>query len=285
MTLFETLKRGEEYLARRQIPDASLDAWYLLEHLLKQEKGSLINRAWFLLNRQEETGQELLEKYEKLLEKRGSHVPLQHITGEQEFMGISFLVNEKVLVPRQDTEILVEEAMKAAKPGMEVLDLCTGSGCILISLMKRRPGMKGMACDLSGEALQVAEENSRRQGVDIDFRHGDLFEAVTGRFDLIVSNPPYIPTDEISHLMEEVRLFDPVMALDGGEDGLYFYRNIVSDAPGYLKDGGWLMVEIGHDQGEVVAGLLKKAGFGRVEVCKDLAGLDRVVKGRLPEKK
>lgn len=229
MTLFETLKRGEEYLARRQIPDASLDAWYLLEHLLKQEKGSLINRAWFLLNRQEETGQELLEKYEKLLEKRGSHVPLQHITGEQEFMGLSFLVNEKVLVPRQDTEILVEEAMKAAKPGMEVLDLCTGSGCILISLMKRRPGMKGMACDLSGEALQVAEENSRRQGVDIDFRHGDLFEAVTGRFDLIVSNPPYIPTDEISHLMEEVRLFDPVMALDGGEDGLYFYRNIVSD--------------------------------------------------------
>lgn len=285
MTLFETLKRGEEYLARRQIPDASLDAWYLLEHLLKQEKGSLINRAWFLLNRQEETGQELLEKYEKLLEKRGSHVPLQHITGEQEFMGLSFLINEKVLVPRQDTEILVEEAMKAAKPGMEVLDLCTGSGCILISLMKRRPGMKGMACDLSGEALQVAEENSRRQGVDIDFRHGDLFEAVTGRFDLIVSNPPYIPTDEISHLMEEVRLFDPVMALDGGEDGLYFYRNIVSDAPGYLKDGGWLMVEIGHDQGEAVAGLLKKAGFDRVEVCKDLAGLDRVVKGRLPEKK
>ena len=123
MTLFETLKRGEEYLARRQIPDASLDAWYLLEHLLKQERGSLINRAWFLLNRQEETGRELLEKYEKLLEKRGSHVPLQHITGEQEFMGLSFLVNEKVLVPRQDTEILVDEVMKAAKPGMEDLDL------------------------------------------------------------------------------------------------------------------------------------------------------------------
>ena len=282
MTLYQALKRGEAYLEAHQIPDAAVDAWYLLEYILKKSGGKPVNRAWFLMNRQEELRQDMEAVYQELLERRGTHVPLQHITGEQEFMGIPFLVNDKVLIPRQDTEILVEEAMKAVETGAEILDVCTGSGCIIISLLKLVSGIKGTACDISGKALEVAQENARRQGVSVDFRQGDLFEPITGKFDMIVSNPPYIPTGEIQKLMEEVRCFEPVTALDGSEDGLCFYRRLAEESPEYLKNGGWLMVEIGCDQGEEVSGLLRKAGFCQVEVKKDLAGLDRVVKGRLP---
>lgn len=285
MTFQEALKRGEAYLEEHQVPDAAIDAWYLLEYAGKKKIGGQVNRAWFLMNRQSALPQDVREDYEKLLKLRGTRVPLQHITGEQEFMGIPFLVNDKVLIPRQDTEILVEEAMKAVKEGARILDVCTGSGCIIISLLKLVPGIRGTACDLSGEALQVAAENARRQEVDVDFRQGDLLEPIEGRFDVIVSNPPYIPTGEIETLMEEVRLFEPVTALDGREDGLYFYRRLAAESPEYLKAGGWLMVEIGCGQGVQVAELMRKAGFCDVAVQKDLAGLDRVVKGRLPSEK
>lgn len=281
MTFQEALKMGGAYLEERKIPDASIDAWYLLEYLLK-EKGILgVNRAWFLMHRQEEITEKFFEEYRKLLERRGTHLPLQQITGEQEFMGISFLVNDRVLIPRQDTETLVEEVLKLVPAGAECLDVCTGSGCIIISLMKLVPGLRGTACDISGAALEVARENARRQGVDVDFRQGDLFGPIGGRFDVIVSNPPYIPTAEIGELMEEVRLFEPVEALDGREDGLHFYRRLAAESPEYLKDGGWLLVEIGCDQGAQVAELFRRAGFSEVTVRKDLAGLDRVVKGRL----
>lgn len=283
MTPGEILKKGEGYLTECGILDASIDAWYLLEYLLKQAVGAHVNRAWFLLNRQEELPEKVWQEYEELIKKRGTHMPLQHITGEQEFMGIPFIVNDKVLIPRQDTEILVEEAMKKAKAGMRVLDLCTGSGCIIISLLKLMPGLTGMASDLSAEALKIAEENARRQGVTVDFRQGDLFEPVEGSFDLIVSNPPYIPTADIQGLMEEVRIYDPMMALDGREDGLYFYRRILQEGLKYLKPGGWLMVEIGSDQGKDVSELMERAGLSEISIVKDLAGLDRVVKGRKPE--
>ncbi|MEY8426781.1 peptide chain release factor N(5)-glutamine methyltransferase [Lachnospiraceae bacterium 46-15] len=281
MTLWEALKIGEKYLEKREIPDAALDAWYLLEDILKQEYGEKVNRAWFLLNRQEEIGEGLHTVYRQALEQRGIHVPLQYITGEQEFMGIPFLVNHKVLIPRQDTEILVEEVMKTARPGMKLLDMCTGSGCIAISLVKMVPGLEATASDLSGEALEVARENARRQETEITFVQGNLFEAVKGQFDIIVSNPPYIPAAEIEELMEEVRLFEPRAALDGREDGLYFYQRIIEESPGYMKEGGWLIFEIGCSQGEQVSELMKDAGFSHVSICKDLAGLDRVVKGRL----
>jgi len=281
MTLQEALKTGGAYLEERRIPDASIDAWYLLEYLLKENGILGVDRAWFLLHRQEEMTEKLFEGYRELLKRRGTHLPLQQITGEQEFMGIPFLVNDKVLIPRQDTEILVEEAKKTVQEGGTCLDVCTGSGCIIVSLMKLVPGLQGTACDISGEALKVAGENARRQGMDVEFLQGDLFEPVEGRFDVIVSNPPYIPTDEIENLMEEVRLFEPIEALDGREDGLYFYRRLVAESPEYLKDGGWLLVEIGCDQGAQVAELFRKAGFCAVTVRKDLAGLDRVVKGRL----
>lgn len=282
MTLREALKAGEAYLAQREIPDAAIDAWYLLEYVLKREAQIRADRAWYLLHSRETLEERLWEAYRGLLDERGNHRPLQYITGEQEFMGILFFVNDKVLIPRQDTELLAEEARRRLSPGDSLLDVCTGSGCLAVSLMKLVPGIRGTACDISAEALSVARENARRQQVDVEFRQGDLFSPIEGRFDVIVSNPPYIPTGEIEGLMEEVRRFEPMLALDGSEDGLYFYRRLAAEAPDFLRDGGWLLVEIGCDQGRAVAELFEEAGFCEVNCKKDLAGLNRVVTGRRP---
>lgn len=282
MTLREALKAGEAYLAQREIPDAAIDAWYLLEYVLKREAQIRADRAWYLLHSREMLEERLWEAYRGLLDERGNHRPLQYITGDQEFMGILFFVNDKVLIPRQDTELLAEEARRRLSPGDSLLDVCTGSGCLAVSLMKLVPGIRGTACDISAEALSVARENARRQQVDVEFRQGDLFSPIEGRFDVIVSNPPYIPTGEIEGLMEEVRRFEPMLALDGSEDGLYFYRRLAAEAPDFLRDGGWLLVEIGCDQGRAVAELFEEAGFCEVNCKKDLAGLDRVVTGRRP---
>ena len=228
-------------------------------------------------------------KYCEAIEQRTKRIPLQHITGEQEFMGDTFKVNEYVLIPRQDTEVLVEEALKFLRPGKSVLDMCTGSGCILLSLLKMgaekyyMTNVSGTGVDISEEALKVASENARELDVDVKFFQSNLFENidmdVTGKFDILVSNPPYIRTSVIEGLQEEVRLHDPFIALDGKEDGLYFYRKIVKDCRKYLKDKAMVLFEIGHDQGEDVSNLLKSAGFTNVWVKKDLAGLDRVVVG------
>ena len=188
-------------------------------------------------------------------------------------------VDEHVLIPRQDTETLAEEALKVLKPGMQVLDLCTGSGCILISLMKMCEGLYGTGSDISEEALEVARKNACRLEVNATFIRSSLFEHISGRYDLIVSNPPYIRTSVIQELQEEVRLHDPFIALDGKEDGLYFYREIIKAGGGYLKPGGYLMFEIGYDQGTEVASLMEKHGYRNIMVKKDLAGLDRVVSG------
>ena len=194
-------------------------------------------------------------------------------------MGYPFYVDEHVLIPRQDTETLAEEALKVLKPGMQVLDLCTGSGCILISLMKMCEGLYGTGSDISEEALEVARKNACRLEVNATFIRSSLFEHISGRYDLIVSNPPYIRTSVIQELQEEVRLHDPFIALDGKEDGLYFYREIIKAGGGYLKPGGYLMFEIGYYQGTEVASLMEKHGYRNIMVKKDLAGLDRVVSG------
>ena len=215
--------------------------------------------------------QEALERYEALLVRRAAHIPLQHLTGEQEFMGFPFQVNE-----------LVEEALKVLAPGDHVLDLCTGSGCIAISLWKLCTGLTVDAADLSAEALAVAKENAKALEAGVAFFRGDLFEAVTGRqmYDCIVSNPPYIRTEVIETLSEEVRAHEPYQALDGKEDGLYFYREIVRKSGSYLKPGGHLLFEIGYDQAEAVSMLMQTQGYEEIEVIRDLAGLDRVVKGK-----
>ena len=275
MTLKEAYEYGQKKLADAEIDDAVLDAWYLLEHVTG------ISRALYFLRMNEEMSEENEVQYKAYLETRANHIPLQHITGVQEFMGYEFNVNEHVLVPRQDTEVLVEEALKVVKPDMEVLDMCTGSGCIIISLMKFAKQISGTAVDISEEALKVAKSNADKLDAAVEFIRSDLFEEVKGQYDLIVSNPPYIRTAVIEELKEEVKFHDPFLALDGKEDGLFFYRKIVKDSLNYLKPNGRLYFEIGHDQGEDVKNLMEEAGFKEVFVKKDLAGLDRVVCGML----
>lgn len=273
MTLREAWNFGKKRLTAAEVPDADLDAWYLLEWCTG------VSRSHYLAYPDEIISHDQEEQYRAALVKRERRIPLQQITGEQEFMGLSFYVNEHVLIPRQDTEILVEETARFLKDGMQFLDLCTGSGCILLSLLHLKPGAEGTGADLSPEALKVAEKNRERLGAKAALIQSDLFDKIEGAFDVIVSNPPYIKRTEIETLMDEVRLHEPYMALDGHEDGLYFYRKIAEEAPKYLRAGGGLFLEIGCDQGACVAELLRQQGFADVKVVKDLAGLDRVVEG------
>lgn len=216
-------------------------------------------------------------------------IPLQQLTGEQSFMGLDFQVNQNVLIPRQDTEILVEEALKELHDGYDILDMCTGSGCILISLLWYSNDCHGVGVDLSEAALDVAKSNAERllaekaeEGrVPAVFLQSNLFEKVEGQFDLLVSNPPYIRTDDVETLMPEVRDHEPRMALDGEADGLSFYRKIVEECPAYLKRGGTILFEIGFDQAEEVKALMEQGGFHEIRVVKDYAGNDRVVVGTL----
>lgn len=273
MTFREAICFGEEKLNNAGIVDAKNDAWLLLTFICK------INRTFYYVHMDEEMPVEQATEYENVLNKRAEHVPLQYITGEQEFMGIPFHVNDSVLIPRQDTETLVEEALKVVRPGMKVLDMCTGSGCILISILKNIVDVEGFGYDISKQAINVAKENAKLNNVNATFERSDLFEDVSETFDVIVSNPPYIPTDVIGGLMPEVAVYEPMLALDGKEDGLYFYRRIIAVASKYLNPGGKLLFEIGHDQGKSVSDLMREAGFQGVRVVKDLAGNDRVVIG------
>lgn len=275
MTFREALEKGEKVLSLAEIVDAKNDAWLLLAMVCK------INRTYYYVHMDEKLTTEQESEYESVLKKRAEHIPLQYITGEQDFMGLPFKVSPAVLIPRQDTETLVEEALKVIKPGMKVLDMCTGSGCILISILKNVVGVEGHGFDISKQALIVAKENAKLNGVVASFERSDLFEMVTDTYDVIVSNPPYIPTAVIDGLMPEVALFEPFQALDGKEDGLFFYRKIVKDCRKYLKENGKILFEIGHDQGQAVSEMLTYAGFSDVRVVKDLAGNDRVVIGGL----
>lgn len=276
MTLFEACQYGEKQLEAAGVPEAKLNAWLLLEH------ASGCTRSHYYAYPQEILSEEVQNNYMEALRLRSKRIPLQYITGVQEFMGYSFQVNNQVLIPRQDTELLAEEALKYLRPGMHFLDLCTGSGCILLSLLRSCPRAVGIGADISREALKIAEENRKRMDVKAMLVESDLFDKVEGTFDLIVSNPPYIRRQEISELMEEVRMYEPICALDGHEDGLYFYRRIAKESPRCLKAGGWLYLEIGWDQGACVSQLLREQGFYDIEIKKDLAGLDRVVKGIYP---
>ena len=281
MTYRECYAYGCEILEKAQIADAKLDARLLLEFVCHTTQHDLILNGSRPLSEMQQV------EYEALIAKRSQRIPLQHITGEQEFMGFVFQVNEHVLIPRQDTEILVEEVLNVLKPGMKVLDMCTGSGCILLSLLALTKDCEGIGADISVNALKVAKENLKSisaqcgRKLSAKFVESNLFEQfVQEKFDVIVSNPPYIASAVIETLEPEVRLHEPTSALDGTEDGLYFYRKIVTDSKNFLKKGGALLFEIGHDQGEAVANLLSSHGFKDTKVIKDLAGKDRVVCGR-----
>ena len=271
----EAMQEGEKILQEAGIVDAKNDAWLLLAMVCK------VDHTYYYMHMEEELMLEQQDEYRVVIRKRAEHVPLQYITGEQEFMGLPFKVNSNVLIPRQDTETLVEEALKVIRPGMRVLDMCTGSGCILISILKNVLNVEGVGCDISKQALIVAKENAKLNNVVATFERSDLFDHVTETFDVIVSNPPYIRTEEIATLMPEVCQFEPINALDGKEDGLFFYRKMIAESSKYLNPNGVILFEIGYDQGQDVSLMLKEAGYKDIEIVKDLAQNDRVVLGRL----
>jgi len=275
MTFQEATDWGSGVLRQSGIEEAELDAWLLLEEVCK------INRTYYYSHCGEQMTGEQESEYGIVVKKRAERIPLQYITGEQEFMGLAFKVNSNVLIPRQDTETLVEEALKKCLPGMRVLDLCTGSGCIAVSLMKNAPGMEVTGSDFSKQALLVAKENGKLHDADIEWVRSNLFDNLDGKFDLIVSNPPYIPQADILNLMPEVRDFEPVTALDGGVDGLDFYRRIIAEGKDYLNENGYLFLEIGCGQGPAVTNLMCAAGYRDVSVVRDLARHERVIRGRL----
>lgn len=275
----QILKAGAERLARAGIEEADLDAWYLFERAFSMD------RVHFLMEQLRPAGgerfEESLGRFEADVERRASRIPLQYILESQEFMGLSFYVNPDVLIPRQDTETLVERVLRdCPDKGTRILDMCTGSGCIAVSLAKLGGYRIVDGADISEGALAVAARNGETVcGEDAPrWILSDLFENIDGRYDVIVSNPPYIPSRVIDGLEPEVRDCEPRGALDGGGDGLLFYRILAEKSADYLADGGSLYLEIGCEQAEDVVRLLKEAGYSEIEVIKDEPGLDRVVK-------
>ena len=275
----DILNLGEQRLKDAGIHDAKYDANQLFLYSENIDRNTLF-KLW---------GSELndisFENYCRLLDRRSAGEPLQYIIGNTEFMGLTFRVTPDVLIPRLDTEVVVDEALKLMKEHKvkKVLDLCTGSGAIAVSVAKLADKVDVSASDISQEALKIAAENASANGVKIDFKCGDMFAPFkrkiggNAKFDMIISNPPYIPSQDIEGLMTEVKDHEPRLALDGGDDGLDFYRTIIEQAPDYLKKGGILVLEIGSDQAhniEEIAG--NTAKYKGCDIKKDLAGLDRV---------
>lgn len=283
MTYRECYEQGCRTLQAAGIEEATLDARLLLEAVCGTDRNDL------LVHGEQPVMPQAEEKYLHWIRQRAEHIPLQQLTGEQDFMGLTFSVNEHVLIPRQDTEILVEEVLKELHDRMRILDMCTGSGCILLSLLHYSNDCEGLGVDLSAEALEVAGRNvlkvlTPEKAEHAHFLQSDLFEKVEGKFEIIVSNPPYIASAEVEKLMPEVRDHEPRMALDGTEDGLHFYRRIIKEAGKHLVNSGMLFFEIGYDQGQAVSELMRASGYREVQVVQDYAGLDRVVLGTYCER-
>ena len=292
MNYTEAFLMGMQKLKEAEIGEAQLDARLLLEEVCGTDHNTLLCHGDREVSEAEE------EQYRKALEQRAVHVPLQHLLGYQDFMGLRFQVNEHVLIPRQDTECLVELAVEDIRnrktqnrcesnntadqkneQKVKVLDLCTGSGCIGISVAKLCPDTEVTLADISEGALSVAKKNAQNLDAGVTLIKGNLFENIEGRFDYILSNPPYIPSEVIEGLMPEVKEHEPRLALDGEADGLSFYREIINEAPDYLNPDGRIYFEIGVEQGEDLTHLMNERGFSEVKVHKDLAGLDRIVTG------
>lgn len=273
-TLREAERRGAEILAAAGREEAAQTARLLLCHLLNY------NFTDYVLAREDLLSPRDAARYEELLTRRASGVPLQYLTREQNFCGLSLYVDERVLIPRQDTECLVEEVLRDGAGG-DLLDLCTGSGCIPLALLKHGNFSCALGADISVEALAVAEINRVRTGLALSLRQSDLFSEIPERFDVITANPPYIESAEIETLSVEVRDHEPRLALDGAADGLAFYRRLAAESGAHLKPGGRLYLEIGMSQGAAVASLLEAAAFSDIQIIRDLAGRDRIVKGSM----
>ena len=279
LTYRQMCHNGAVILADAGITDAEYDSFALLEYITGMD------RTAYILNGSKSVPEDIAERYDAVIDRRSSHIPLQHITGQAWFYGRGFNVNSDVLVPRQDTEVLVSEALKVINAKDSVLDMCTGSGCIIITLALEKKLGRALGADISEAALKVALGNREKLGADdVTFVKSNIFSDINVNdeelFDVIVSNPPYIATGEIETLTEEVRIHDPYIALDGLEDGLHFYREITQQSMNYIKSGGWLLYEIGCTQAHDVSDIMSEYGYSNIKVIKDLAGLDRVVMGR-----
>lgn len=279
LTYRQMCHNGAAILADAGITDAEYDSFALLEYITGMD------RTAYILNGSKSVPGDITERYDAVIDRRSSHIPLQHITGQAWFYGRGFNVNSDVLVPRQDTEVLVSEALKVINAKDSVLDMCTGSGCIIITLALEKKLGRALGADISEAALKVASGNREKLGADdVTFVKSNIFSDINVNddelFDVIVSNPPYIATGEIETLTEEVRIHDPYIALDGLEDGLHFYREITQQSMNYIKSGGWLLYEIGCTQAHDVSDIMSEYGYSNIKVIKDLAGLDRVVMGQ-----
>lgn len=283
-TYRELYEEGRRILEQAGLPDAALDARFLLEEVCGT------NLQTLLVFPEKKVTEEEVNQYRAFIQRRKDREPTAMILGEWDFMGLTFRLNKSTLIPEQDTEVLVETALEELKrrglgeAPLRILDLCTGSGCILLSLLHKLRNAGGLGTDLSEEALEAARENAVRLGLQerAAFRQGDLWEPVGDeRFDLIVSNPPYVPTEVIPTLEPEVRCGEPYAALDGGEDGLVFYRRIMREAAGHLKPSGIIIVESGFDEAPQIAALMQEQKLRGIRTVKDYGGLDRVVLGAL----
>lgn len=286
MKIEELLREGKEKLIENNIEDVNVIAKVLLEFVLKIDRNELV------LKYGQEVEKEKQEEYKISIDKIINGIPLQYIINNQEFMKLNFFVNENVLIPQPDTEILVEEVLKIVRENTEnkedkeerqnkILDMCSGSGCIGISLANYLEDVKVTMSDISKDAIEIAKKNAKYNNVyeKVEFIQSDLFENIKAKekFDIIVSNPPYIETKVIKNLSKQVQN-EPIIALDGGEDGLIFYRKLINEAPKFLNKDGYLCMEIGYDQKEKVINIVKEKNiFSKIEVIKDLSGNDRVV--------
>lgn len=273
--LREVYTEGKNRLQKAGVQSYEFDARQLLFFVFSIDANQYLLNQSMPLSQEEE---KKVNSYFEAIQKQSEKIPLQYITGEQNFCGLDFYVNENVLIPRLDTEVLVEKILEYEEPGQRVMDMCTGSGCIAITLQKLG-GFQVMAVDISEEALTLARKNAQRNQAQVTFFQSNMFEQLsnTSKVDVIVSNPPYIESKVVDELDDEVKKYEPRLALDGMEDGLHFYRILAREGKRFLNEGGRLYVEIGFDQAEAVKEIFGAQGFLDIQVYKDLAGLDRVV--------
>lgn len=273
-TLAKLINDGKEKLKNANISDYNTDVFILAEYILG------VDKMKYYMEPNKTFDDEIGMKFTEAVEKRCKHIPVQHITGIQQFFQMDFKVNENVLVPRMETEFLVEMCVNyinEQERDVKVLDMCTGSGCIAVSIKKNCERAEVTGADISDKALEIAKENAENNQCKVSFVKTNMFENINDKYDVIISNPPYIPTKDIEELENDVKLHDPRLALDGMEDGLYFYRILAQNATNYMVDGGRMFLEIGYDQGQTVPDILKENGFKDIKVIKDLADLDRMV--------
>ncbi|MEX1307084.1 MAG: peptide chain release factor N(5)-glutamine methyltransferase [Eubacteriales bacterium] len=270
------LKAATRQLRQSDISEAELDAKYIVSYVLGVPSNALYTQKSLIVSAHQQ------RTIARMLKKRIAGEPLQYIIGNQEFYGLVFNVNSKVLIPRPETELLVERALEKAEPVNEprILDLCTGSGCIAVTLKTKLPHAKITASDISSGALRVARRNARQHQAGIRLLKSDLFGRIKSKFDIIVSNPPYISASDYRSLDRKVRAYEPKMALLSGESGLDAIQSIIKNAKSHLCDGGWLLMEIGHNQRKNVEALMEKERYSEIHTFQDYSGFDRIVIGR-----